>query len=217
MNWAKNPFFRHQNQIPPFLPLQKGGIPPLWKRGVRGDFDNDMSFQSLAPQQANGGRPSWIIGQVMLLTLHSDSSPHVKVMIWPYRHYQAGRWLLPCNFPFPNFRKRCILQSKISKKGRKNERISKEELIGTDCKPCRIFVILSSINATLYPFASPIGYVLSVIQIPALIAGAMATGRDSINWVVYLIILFFTYIIIFSVLIFVFQIVLAKVINRPNH
>jgi len=24
--------------IPPSLPLQKGEIPPLWQRGVRGDF-----------------------------------------------------------------------------------------------------------------------------------------------------------------------------------
>jgi len=27
-----------EDQIPPTLPLQKGGIPPFWKRGVRGDF-----------------------------------------------------------------------------------------------------------------------------------------------------------------------------------
>ena len=57
-----------ENQIPPSLPLpsgsetalgrrQKGGIPPLWypfpvldrKRGVRGDFHNNMSFQLWTP------------------------------------------------------------------------------------------------------------------------------------------------------------------------
>ncbi len=38
-----------EHQIPPTLPLQKGGIPPLWKRGVRGDFYNNMSFQLWTP------------------------------------------------------------------------------------------------------------------------------------------------------------------------
>jgi hypothetical protein len=32
-------------KIPPYLPLQKGGIPPLWQRGVRGDFGKNMSNQ----------------------------------------------------------------------------------------------------------------------------------------------------------------------------
>jgi hypothetical protein len=27
-----------EKQIPPALPLQKGGITPLWQRGARGDF-----------------------------------------------------------------------------------------------------------------------------------------------------------------------------------
>ena len=29
--------------------LQKGGIPPLWQRGVRGDFYKNMSFQLRTP------------------------------------------------------------------------------------------------------------------------------------------------------------------------
>lgn len=33
-----------EDQIPPTLPLQKGGISPLWKRGVRGDFYNNYVF-----------------------------------------------------------------------------------------------------------------------------------------------------------------------------
>lgn len=61
-----------------------------------------------------------------------------------------------------------------------------------------IFILLSFINNTLYPFPSPFAYVLFVIQTPALIAGALATGRDSINWVVFSVTLFCTYIIIFG-------------------
>ncbi len=38
-----------EHQIPPHLLLQKGGIPPLWQRGVRGDFHNNMSFQLWTP------------------------------------------------------------------------------------------------------------------------------------------------------------------------
>ncbi len=46
-----------EDEIPPTLPLQKGGIPPLWhpfpvfnrQRGVRGDFYNNMSFQLWTP------------------------------------------------------------------------------------------------------------------------------------------------------------------------
>ena len=34
-----------EDQIPPILPLQKGGISPLWQRGARGDFRNDLSSQ----------------------------------------------------------------------------------------------------------------------------------------------------------------------------
>ena len=37
------------DKIPPNLPLQKGGITPLWQRGVRGDFQNAMSFQLWTP------------------------------------------------------------------------------------------------------------------------------------------------------------------------
>ena len=37
------------DQIPPLLPLQKGGIPPLWKRGVRGDFMKNVSAQLWTP------------------------------------------------------------------------------------------------------------------------------------------------------------------------
>ncbi len=33
-----------EDQIPPPLFLQKGGIPPLWKRGVRGDFQTIHLF-----------------------------------------------------------------------------------------------------------------------------------------------------------------------------
>ena len=35
--------------IPPSLPLQKGGIPPLWQRGVRGDFWKNVSNQLWTP------------------------------------------------------------------------------------------------------------------------------------------------------------------------
>ena len=38
-----------EDQIPPPLPLQKGGITPLWQRGVRGDFQNNMSNQLWTP------------------------------------------------------------------------------------------------------------------------------------------------------------------------
>jgi len=38
-----------EDQIPPILPLQKGGISPLWQRGAGGDFHNDMSFQLWTP------------------------------------------------------------------------------------------------------------------------------------------------------------------------
>ena len=38
-----------KNEIPPPLPLLKGGISPLWERGVSGDFDNNMFFQSWTP------------------------------------------------------------------------------------------------------------------------------------------------------------------------
>ena len=31
------------------LPLQKGGISPLWQRGVRGDFQNNMIAQLWTP------------------------------------------------------------------------------------------------------------------------------------------------------------------------
>jgi hypothetical protein len=34
-----------EGQIPPAFPLQQGGIPPLLKREVRGDFYKNMSFQ----------------------------------------------------------------------------------------------------------------------------------------------------------------------------
>ena len=34
-----------EDQIPAHLPFRKGGISPLWKRGVGGDFLNNMSFQ----------------------------------------------------------------------------------------------------------------------------------------------------------------------------
>jgi hypothetical protein len=74
-----------------------------------------------------------------------------------------------------------------------------------------IFVMVSLVNNTLYPFPSPLAYVLFVIQTPALIAGALVTGRDSINWVVFYVALFCTYMIVFSPLIFIYQIVLAKV------
>ncbi len=74
-----------------------------------------------------------------------------------------------------------------------------------------IFIMVSFITNILYPFPSPVGYVLFVIQIPALIAGTLATGRDSINWVVFYVVLFCTYVIVFSILIFIYQIVLAKV------
>ena len=30
------------HKIPPHLPLPKGGITPLWKRGARGDFIEDV-------------------------------------------------------------------------------------------------------------------------------------------------------------------------------
>ena len=75
------------------------------------------------------------------------------------------------------------------------------------------FVILSFINNLIYPFPAPFSYALSVIQIPALIAGALVTGRDSINWIVFYVALFCIYIIIFSILIFIFQIVLAKAVK----
>ena len=32
-------------KIPPTLPFPKGGITPLWQRGVRGDFLMPMSIQ----------------------------------------------------------------------------------------------------------------------------------------------------------------------------
>src|SRR4030042_4735335 len=38
-----------EDQIPPSLALQKGGISPLWQRGVRGDFQNNMSAQLWTP------------------------------------------------------------------------------------------------------------------------------------------------------------------------
>ena len=38
-----------EDQIPPVLPLQKGGIPPLWQRGVGGDFRNHMPSQLWTP------------------------------------------------------------------------------------------------------------------------------------------------------------------------
>jgi hypothetical protein len=38
-----------EDQIPPALPFAKGGISPLWQRGVRGDFRKDMSFQLWTP------------------------------------------------------------------------------------------------------------------------------------------------------------------------
>ena len=38
-----------EDQIPPSLPLQKGGIAPLWQRGVRGDFLKPMSLLLCAP------------------------------------------------------------------------------------------------------------------------------------------------------------------------
>jgi DNA-binding transcriptional MerR regulator len=34
---------RHSPQIPPDLPLTKGGITPLWKRGARGDFGDHVN------------------------------------------------------------------------------------------------------------------------------------------------------------------------------
>jgi hypothetical protein len=37
-----------ENQIPPSLPLQKGGI-PLFGKGVRGDFQKNMSSQLWTP------------------------------------------------------------------------------------------------------------------------------------------------------------------------
>ncbi len=40
-----------KGQIPPFLPLQKGGIPPLWQGGVGGDFPNDVSSQLWTPSK----------------------------------------------------------------------------------------------------------------------------------------------------------------------
>jgi len=40
-------------QIPPILPLQKGGIFPLWQRGAGGDFRNDMIFRLLTPLSGN--------------------------------------------------------------------------------------------------------------------------------------------------------------------
>ena len=38
-----------EDQIPPPLPLQKGGITPLWQRGVMGDFQNNMFFKLWTP------------------------------------------------------------------------------------------------------------------------------------------------------------------------
>jgi hypothetical protein len=79
-----------------------------------------------------------------------------------------------------------------------------------------IFVMVSWVNNILYPFPSPLANVLFEIQIPALIAGALATGRDSINWVVFSVALFCTYMIVFSILIFIYQTVLAKVAKRQG-
>ena len=79
-----------------------------------------------------------------------------------------------------------------------------------------IFVMVSFVNNTLYPFPSPLAYVLFVIQTPALIAGALATGRDSINWVVFYVALFCTYMIVFLPLILIYQIVLVKVAKRQG-
>ncbi len=39
-------------QIRPFLPLQEGGITPLWQRGARGDFLKHMSSLLWTPLQA---------------------------------------------------------------------------------------------------------------------------------------------------------------------
>jgi hypothetical protein len=45
-----------EDQIPPPLPCLPAGrlykreeFPPLWQRGVRGDFHNNMSFQLWTP------------------------------------------------------------------------------------------------------------------------------------------------------------------------
>lgn len=84
------------------------------------------------------------------------------------------------------------------------------------------FVVLSFGRFIFYSFSEPIGYILGYIlgkiEFPALLAGALlGGGPHSINWIVFCVALFCIYIIIFSVLIFVFQIVFAKVVKRRNH
>ena len=77
-----------------------------------------------------------------------------------------------------------------------------------------IFVIISLINDILYPFPLPIAYILGKIRFPALVAGALVTGRvHNINLAFVYVALFFTYIIVFSILIFACEILLAKTIK----
>ena len=74
-----------------------------------------------------------------------------------------------------------------------------------------IFVIVSFVNNTLYPFPLPLANVLYMAQTPALIASALVTGMShSIKWVVFYVFTFCTYIIIFSILIFIYQVVFTK-------